>query len=162
MTTDECLRCLGIRDATCVVHFDVPTSSKLFGSRLSCMMQNFRNLSEHVNICWIRSLLPVYMNALTLATFIIGFLHPICFVPPQDPADSCPPAIRSLLLVSERNARHVSGLLRYLRRTNAFLPSELLSFAEGIHVACEDQKTTRPLCSYLKSFGVCRWDVCLL
>ncbi|CAK6977923.1 putative ATP-dependent RNA helicase TDRD12 [Scomber scombrus] len=124
VTTNECLRCLGIRDATCVVHYGFPTSPKLFGSRLFCMADNFRNLSERVSS--------------------------------QDQTQSCPHATRSVLLISERNARHVVGVLRYLGRTNALLPPELLSFAQGIHVAREDQKTNRPLCSYLKSFGVCR------
>lgn len=74
----------------------------------------------------------------------------------QDQTESRPHVSRSVLLISERNARHVVGVLRYLGRTNAPLPPELLSFAHGVHVAREDQKTNRPLCSYLKSFGVCR------
>ncbi|KAM7397264.1 hypothetical protein PAMP_020249 [Pampus punctatissimus] len=124
VTTNECLRCLGIRDATCVVHYGFPSSPKLFGSRLFCMAENFRNLSE------------------------------------RDQIESCPHVTRSVLLISERNARHVTGVLRYLGRTNALLPPELLSFARGVHVAREDQKTNRPLCSYLKSFGVCRKEDC--
>ncbi|XP_035521694.1 putative ATP-dependent RNA helicase TDRD12 [Morone saxatilis] len=122
--TNECLKCLGIRDATCVVHYGFPTSPKVFGSRLFCMAENFRNLSERV--------------------------------PSQDQAESCPPPTRSVLLISDRNARHIVGVLRYLVRANTVLPPELLSFARGIHVAREDQKTHRPLCSSLKSFGVCR------
>ncbi|XP_071316534.1 putative ATP-dependent RNA helicase TDRD12 isoform X3 [Trachinotus anak] len=124
VTTNECLKCFGIRDATCVVHYGFPTSPKLFGSRVFCMAENFRNLSERVSS--------------------------------QDQTDSCPHVTRSVLLISERNARHVVGVLRYLGRTNATLPPELLSFAQGVHVVREDQKTNRPLCSYLKSFGVCR------
>ncbi|XP_070686471.1 putative ATP-dependent RNA helicase TDRD12 [Pempheris klunzingeri] len=124
VSTSDCLSCLGIRDATCVVHYAFPTSPKVFGSRLFCMADNFRNLSERVSS--------------------------------QDQTESCRPPSRSVLLISERNARHVVGVLRYLVRTNAPLPPELLSFAQGVHVAREDQKTHRPLCSYLKSFGVCR------
>uniref|UniRef100_A0A8D3E4K2 RNA helicase n=1 Tax=Scophthalmus maximus TaxID=52904 RepID=A0A8D3E4K2_SCOMX len=120
VTTHECLKCFGIRDATCIVHYGFPTSPKLFGSRLYCMSENFRNLSE------------------------------------RDQAKSCPHVTRSVLLISERNARHIVGVLRYLGRTNAVLPPELLTFAQGLHVAREDLKTNRPLCSYLKSFGVCR------
>ncbi|GAA6227719.1 putative ATP-dependent RNA helicase TDRD12 [Lates japonicus] len=120
VTTHECLKCFGIRDATCVVHYSFPTSPKVFGSRLFCMAENFRNLSE------------------------------------RDQTESRPHVSRSVLLISERNARHVVGVLRYLGRTNAPLPPELLSFAQGVHVVREDQKTNRPLCSYLKSFGVCR------
>ncbi|XP_070764009.1 putative ATP-dependent RNA helicase TDRD12 [Enoplosus armatus] len=124
VTTNECLKCLGIRDATCVVHYGFPTSPKVFGSRLFCMAENFRNLSERSSS--------------------------------KDQTGSCPHLTRSVLLFSERNACHVVGILHYLVRTNAPLPPELLSFAHGVHVARKDQKTNRPLCSYLKSLGVCR------
>ncbi|KAM7003443.1 putative ATP-dependent RNA helicase TDRD12 [Tautogolabrus adspersus] len=120
VTTNECLKSFGIRDATCVVHFSFPTSPKVFGSRLFCMAENFRNLSE------------------------------------RDQSESSPSLMKSVLLISERNARHVVGVLRYLTRTNAPLPSELRSFAQGVHTAREDQKTNRPLCKRIKSFGVCR------
>ncbi|KAM6926635.1 putative ATP-dependent RNA helicase TDRD12 [Lycodopsis pacificus] len=120
VTTTECLKCLGVGDASCVVHYGFPTSPKQFGGRLSFMAENFRNLSE------------------------------------RDQTRSLPRPTRSVLLISERNAGHVVGVLRYLRRTSAPLPPELLAFAQGVHVAREDQKTNRPLCSYLKSFGVCR------
>ncbi|XP_059190875.1 putative ATP-dependent RNA helicase TDRD12 [Centropristis striata] len=123
VTTNECLKCLGIRDATCVVHYGFPTSPKVFGSRLFSMAANFRNISERVTS--------------------------------QDQAAS-PHPTRSVLLISERNACHVVGLLRYLERTAALLPAELLSFAQGVNVVREEQKTNKPLCSYLKSFGVCK------
>uniref|UniRef100_A0A3B5A0V1 RNA helicase n=1 Tax=Stegastes partitus TaxID=144197 RepID=A0A3B5A0V1_9TELE len=113
VTTNDCVKCLGIRDATCVVHYGFPTSPKLFGSRLFCMAENFRNLSEQTG--------------------------------------KKQPDLRTIL-----NARHVVGILRYLGRTNALLPPELLSFAQGIQEAREDQKMNSPLCSYVKSFGVCR------
>uniref|UniRef100_A0A3Q0T222 RNA helicase n=1 Tax=Amphilophus citrinellus TaxID=61819 RepID=A0A3Q0T222_AMPCI len=116
VTTNDCLKCLGIRDATCVIHYSFPSSPKLFGIRLFCMVENFRNLSTR----------------------------------------SCHRVTRSVLLISERNARHVNEVLRYLRRTNALLPPDLLTFAQGVRVAREGQKMDRPLCSYLKSFGVCR------
>ncbi|XP_078112566.1 putative ATP-dependent RNA helicase TDRD12 [Sander vitreus] len=123
VTNNECLKCLGIRDATCVVHYGFPTSPKVFGERLFCMAENFRNFSERGSS--------------------------------QDQARSPHPS-RSVLLISERNAGHVVGVLRYLGRTNAPLPPELLSFAQGVHAARENQKTNKSFCSYLKSFGVCR------
>ncbi|KAM3609762.1 uncharacterized protein V6R79_019935 [Siganus canaliculatus] len=119
VTTSECLQCLGIRDATCVVHHSFPSSPRAFGGRLSCMADNFRNLST------------------------------------RDQRENRGP-LRSVLLISDRNARHVVGVLRYLERTNAPLPPELLTFAQGVASAREAQKTSRPVCSYLKSFGVCR------
>ncbi|XP_068168743.1 putative ATP-dependent RNA helicase TDRD12 [Antennarius striatus] len=74
----------------------------------------------------------------------------------RDQADSCTGLTKSVLLISDRNAHHIIGLLRYLERTNASLPPELLTFSQEVHMAREDQKTSMPLCSYLKSFGVCR------
>ncbi|XP_016427110.1 putative ATP-dependent RNA helicase TDRD12, partial [Sinocyclocheilus rhinocerous] len=120
VTTNDCLKALGIRDATCVVHYGFPSSPKLFGSRLFCLSENFRNL------------------------------------PDMDHAESSSPAAQSVLLLSELNARHVCGVLRYLRRSGALLPPELLQFALGVQQAKEEQKTDRPLCSSLKSFGFCR------
>lgn len=78
---------------------------------------------------------------------------------PQDQTDSDSPVSRSVLLISERNARHVVGVLRYLERTDAPLSPVLFSFAEGVHVAREDQKTDRPFCSHLKRFGFCRYGL---
>ncbi|XP_061620973.1 putative ATP-dependent RNA helicase TDRD12 isoform X2 [Phyllopteryx taeniolatus] len=126
--TSECLRCLALTDATCVVHFGFPRSPKMFGSRLFCMSSNFRNLSE----------------------------------PPssQNTTSKGPKVCKSLLLVSERNAQHVGGLVRYLKRSHALLPAELLAFAEAADEAQEEGKTERPLCCHLKSFGVCRFSVC--
>uniref|UniRef100_A0A3Q3A4F7 RNA helicase n=1 Tax=Kryptolebias marmoratus TaxID=37003 RepID=A0A3Q3A4F7_KRYMA len=118
VTTNDCLKCLGIKDATCLIHHGFPTSPKVFGSRLFCMAENFRNLCEGSNS----------------------------------------QVLRSVLLPSERNASHIVGVLRYLKRTNALLPPELLAFAQGVHAAREDQKMDRPLCSYLKRFGFCSKD----
>ncbi|CAB1322821.1 unnamed protein product [Coregonus sp. 'balchen'] len=121
VTTNECMKSLGIRDATCVVHYGFPSSPKLFGSRLFCMSQNFQNLSDK-----------------------------------ERAAENTAHPAKSVLLLSERNARHVIGVLRYLKRTEASLPPELLHFAQGVLQAKEEQKSDRPLCSYLKSFGFCR------
>ncbi|XP_055011721.1 putative ATP-dependent RNA helicase TDRD12 isoform X2 [Boleophthalmus pectinirostris] len=123
VTTNECLRCLGIHDASCIIHYGFPSSPRNFGSRLFSMVKNFRNLTEPGS---------------------------------QDKTDTGRCLSRSVLIISERNARHVVGVLRYLGRTSAPLPPELLSFAQSVNVAREDQKTNRPLCSYLKSFGTCR------
>lgn len=67
------------------------------------------------------------------------------------------PAVRSVLLLSEQNARHVCGVLRYLKRTDTTLPPELLEFALGVQQAKEQLKADRALCSYLKSLGYCRY-----
>uniref|UniRef100_A0A8C8IWU4 RNA helicase n=1 Tax=Oncorhynchus tshawytscha TaxID=74940 RepID=A0A8C8IWU4_ONCTS len=120
VTTNECMKSLGICDATCVVHYGFPSSPKLFGSRLFCMSQNFQNLSD------------------------------------KRAAESTSHPAKSVLLLSERNARHVIGVLRYLKRTEASLPPELLHFAQGVLRAKEEQKSDKPLCRYLKSFGFCR------
>lgn len=48
------------------------------------------------------------------------------------------------------------GILPFLERAGAQLPPPLLSFVQGVLAAREKQKVDRPLCSYLKSMGVCR------
>ncbi|KAL0968592.1 hypothetical protein UPYG_G00268950 [Umbra pygmaea] len=121
VTNNECMKALGIRDATCIVHYSFPITPKLFGSRLFCMSQNFQNLSD-------------------MDSGVENQAH----------------LTKSVLLLSEKNARHVIGVLRYLKRTEALLPTELMHFAEGVQQAKEEQKTERPLCLYLKSFGFCR------
>ncbi|XP_072527941.1 putative ATP-dependent RNA helicase TDRD12 isoform X2 [Salminus brasiliensis] len=121
VTTNDCMKALGIRDATCVVHYGFPGSPKLFGNRLFCMSDNFQNLADKDT---------------------------------NTESSSC--VVRSLLLLSEQNARHVSGVLRYLKRTGAPLPPELLQFSQGVQQAKEEQKINRALCSHLKSFGFCR------
>ncbi|XP_029951623.1 putative ATP-dependent RNA helicase TDRD12 [Salarias fasciatus] len=65
-------------------------------------------------------------------------------------------ATRSVLLVTEKSARHVTGLVRFLVRSGAPVPPELLALARDAQAAREDEKERRPLCSYLKSLGVCR------
>ncbi|XP_078257662.1 putative ATP-dependent RNA helicase TDRD12 [Rhinoraja longicauda] len=44
VTTDECLHALGITDATSVIHYSFPSSQEIFGARLCCMVDNFKNL----------------------------------------------------------------------------------------------------------------------
>ncbi|XP_076863509.1 putative ATP-dependent RNA helicase TDRD12 isoform X2 [Brachyhypopomus gauderio] len=122
VTTNDCLKALCIRDATCVVHYGFPSSPKVFGNRLFCMSHNFRNLSK------------MY----------------------QKGDEGPPPAVRSLLLLSEQCAPHVCGVLRFLRRAGAALPAELLRFAQGVQQAREERKTDRALCGHLKSLGFCR------
>ncbi|XP_075884804.1 putative ATP-dependent RNA helicase TDRD12 isoform X2 [Nelusetta ayraudi] len=126
VTSSECLKSLGIRDATCVVHYSFPASLRVFGRRLLCMADNFRDLSRRAS--------------------------------PQAEADGAPPPCRSLLLISEKNARHGVEILRFLTRAHVWLPPELLSFVQGVLVAREEQKLYQPFCGYLKSFGVCRDD----
>lgn len=81
-----------------------------------------------------------------------------CFsqAPLQTLTDVCPAPVQSVLFISERSTSHSVGILRYLERTCAQLPPQLLSFVQGVLAAREEQKMDRPLCSYLKTIGVCR------
>ncbi|XP_041123677.1 putative ATP-dependent RNA helicase TDRD12 [Polyodon spathula] len=117
--TNDCMKALGITDATCIVHFSFPSTPKMFGSRLCSMSENFRNLVEQ------NTLEQEFSNA------------------------------KSVLLLSEKNAGHVTGVLRYFEHADVKLPPELTHFAEGVLMAKEEQKSGRPLCKYLKCFGFC-------
>ncbi|XP_064438106.1 putative ATP-dependent RNA helicase TDRD12 [Mirounga angustirostris] len=72
------------------------------------------------------------------------------------PAEQGDKKTKSVLLLTERNACHAVGVLRYLERTDAKIPSELYEFTAGVLEAKEDKKARRPLCPYLKAFGFCK------
>ncbi|XP_037675684.1 putative ATP-dependent RNA helicase TDRD12 [Choloepus didactylus] len=72
------------------------------------------------------------------------------------PADQGDKKAKSVLLLTERNARHAVGVLRYLERADAKIPSELYKFTAGVLQAKEDGKARRPLCPCLKAFGFCK------
>ncbi|XP_006887932.1 PREDICTED: putative ATP-dependent RNA helicase TDRD12 [Elephantulus edwardii] len=72
------------------------------------------------------------------------------------PAEQRDNKTKSILLLTERNACHAVGVLRYLERADAKIPSELYQFTEGVLEAKEDKKARRPLCPYLKAFGFCK------
>nr|XP_045010819.1 putative ATP-dependent RNA helicase TDRD12 isoform X2 [Jaculus jaculus] len=72
------------------------------------------------------------------------------------PAEQGGKKTKSVLLLTERNASQAVGVLRYLERADAKIPSELYEFAKGVLEAKEDKKAGRPLCPYLKAFGFCK------
>uniref|UniRef100_A0A8C6I0K2 Putative ATP-dependent RNA helicase TDRD12 n=1 Tax=Mus spicilegus TaxID=10103 RepID=A0A8C6I0K2_MUSSI len=72
------------------------------------------------------------------------------------PAEQGDKKTKSVLLLTERNASHAVGILRYLERADAKIPSELYEFTAGVLEAKEDKKARRPLCPYLKAFGFCK------
>uniref|UniRef100_A0A8C8VTP7 Putative ATP-dependent RNA helicase TDRD12 n=1 Tax=Peromyscus maniculatus bairdii TaxID=230844 RepID=A0A8C8VTP7_PERMB len=72
------------------------------------------------------------------------------------PAEQGDKRTKSVLLLTERNASHAVGVLRYLERADAKIPSELYEFTAGVLEAKEDKKARRPLCPYLKTFGFCK------
>ncbi|XP_069919365.1 putative ATP-dependent RNA helicase TDRD12 [Oryctolagus cuniculus] len=72
------------------------------------------------------------------------------------PAEQGDRKTKSVLLLTERNASHAMGVLRYLERADAKVPSELYEFTAGVLEAKEDKKATSPLCPYLKAFGFCK------
>nr|XP_019598272.1 PREDICTED: putative ATP-dependent RNA helicase TDRD12 [Rhinolophus sinicus] len=72
------------------------------------------------------------------------------------PAEQGDKRTKSVLLLTERNACHAVGVLRYLERADAKIPSELYEFTAGLLEAKEDKKAGTPLCPYLKAFGFCK------
>ncbi|KGL90370.1 Tudor domain-containing protein 12, partial [Charadrius vociferus] len=117
--TDDCMQSLGITDATCVIHFSLP-SPRIFGQRLHSMSDNFCNVIEDSSV-----------------------------------DQECTKA-RSVILLTESSACHTLGILRYLQHAEAEIPPELHDFTAKMLEAEEDKKFSRPLCAYLKTFGICK------
>ncbi|XP_054055906.1 putative ATP-dependent RNA helicase TDRD12 [Rissa tridactyla] len=117
--TDDCMQSLGITDATCVIHFSLP-SPRIFGQRLHSMSDNFCNVIEDSSVDY------EYIKA------------------------------RSVILIAENSACHALGILRYLQHAEAEIPPELHDFTAKMLEAEEDKKFSRPLCAYLKIFGICK------
>ncbi|XP_053934528.1 putative ATP-dependent RNA helicase TDRD12 isoform X2 [Cuculus canorus] len=63
---------------------------------------------------------------------------------------------RSVLLLAESSACHALEILRYLQHAKAEIPPELCDITAKALEAEEDQKLSRPLCAYLKTFGICK------
>ncbi|NXW56580.1 RH20 helicase, partial [Eurystomus gularis] len=63
---------------------------------------------------------------------------------------------KSVILLTEHSACDALGILRYLQRAEAEIPPELLDFTAKTLEAEEDKKFSRPLCAYLKTFGICK------
>ncbi|KAF1648457.1 DEAD-box ATP-dependent RNA helicase 20, partial [Eudyptes chrysocome] len=63
---------------------------------------------------------------------------------------------RSVILLTENSACHALGILRYLQHAEAEIPPELRDFTAKMLEAEEDKKFSRPLCAYLKTFGICK------
>ncbi|XP_037847431.2 putative ATP-dependent RNA helicase TDRD12 isoform X2 [Chlorocebus sabaeus] len=72
------------------------------------------------------------------------------------PAEQGDKKAKSVLLLTEKDASHAVGVLRYLERADAKVPAELYEFTAGVLEAKEDKKAGRLLCPYLKAFGFCK------
>lgn len=160
--TDNCIPLLAITDATCVIHFNFPSSPKIFGGRLYCMSDHFQSLTEQVwstfylsVFRWCFSCNNIHSECVDCSGQSTTFILP----PPQPqgfPAEQGDRKTKSVLLLTEKNASYAVGVLHYLERADAKIPSELYEFTKGLLVAKEDRKARRPLCPSLKSFGFCK------
>lgn len=85
-------------------------------------------------------------------------MTPACVHPgvKGSPAEQGDRRTKSVLLLTERNASQAVGVLRYLERAEAKVPSELYEFTAGVLEAKEDKKAQSPLCLCLKAFGFCK------
>ncbi|NXR27461.1 DDX17 helicase, partial [Cinclus mexicanus] len=116
--TDDCLQSLGIRDATCVIHFSFP-SPGVFGQRLQSISDNF------------------------------------CTGIKDSAVDQEHTNAKSVILLTENSSCHAPGILHYLKHAEAEIPEELDLTARVLESE-ENEKSSRPLCAYLKTFGICR------
>ncbi|NXJ73189.1 DDX17 helicase, partial [Trogon melanurus] len=62
---------------------------------------------------------------------------------------------RSVILLTENSACNALGILRYLQHAEAEIPPELQDFTAKT-LEAEEHKWSRPLCHYLKTFGICK------
>ncbi|XP_054245450.1 putative ATP-dependent RNA helicase TDRD12 [Indicator indicator] len=116
--TDDCMQSLGITDATCVIHFSLP-SPRILGQRLHSMSDSFCNVVK-------ASVAQEYTKA------------------------------RSVILLTENNECRALEILQFLQHAGAEIPPELHSFTAKMLEAEEEKKLSRPLCAYLKTFGICK------
>uniref|UniRef100_A0A8C6YA12 RNA helicase n=1 Tax=Naja naja TaxID=35670 RepID=A0A8C6YA12_NAJNA len=65
---------------------------------------------------------------------------------------------KSILLLTEKNACHVVGVLNYLERAEAFIPPDLYNFTRGVLEAKEEKRSRQPFCSSIKSYGICKFS----
>ncbi|KAM8982960.1 putative ATP-dependent RNA helicase TDRD12 [Ara ararauna] len=63
---------------------------------------------------------------------------------------------RSVILLTENNDCDTLGILRFLQHAEAEIPPELHDFTAKMLEAEEVKKFSRPLCAYLKTFGICK------
>ncbi|XP_065704501.1 putative ATP-dependent RNA helicase TDRD12 isoform X1 [Patagioenas fasciata] len=63
---------------------------------------------------------------------------------------------RSVILLTEDSACHAPGILHYLQHAEAEIPPELHAITAKVLEAEEEKKLSRPLCAYLKTFGICK------
>ncbi|KFV42003.1 Tudor domain-containing protein 12, partial [Tyto alba] len=79
-----------------------------------------------------------------------------CNVIKNSSVDQEYPKTRSVFLLTENSECHELGILRYLQRAAAEIPPELHDFTAKMLEAEENKKFSRPLCAYLKTFGICK------
>ncbi|NXK48384.1 DBP2 helicase, partial [Chauna torquata] len=63
---------------------------------------------------------------------------------------------KSVILLTENNACHTLGILRFLKRAEAEIPPKLHDYVARMLEAEEEKKSARPLCTFLKTFGICK------
>ncbi|NWY71169.1 DDX17 helicase, partial [Erithacus rubecula] len=117
--TDDCLQSLGIRDATCVIHFSFP-SLGVFGQRLQSMSDNF------------------------------------CTGVKDSAVDQEHTKGKSVILLTENSSCHAPEILHYLKHAEAEIPEEFYDLTAKVLESEEKEKSSRPLCASLKTFGICR------
>ncbi|NWV81994.1 DDX17 helicase, partial [Dasyornis broadbenti] len=63
---------------------------------------------------------------------------------------------KSIILLTENSSCHAPEILHYLKHAEAEIPEELQDLASGVWQSEQDEKFSRPLCAFLKTFGICK------
>ncbi|NWV52858.1 DBP2 helicase, partial [Daphoenositta chrysoptera] len=63
---------------------------------------------------------------------------------------------KSVILLTENSSCHAPRILHCLKHAEAEIPEELCDSTARVLESEENEKISRPLCAYLKTFGICR------
>ncbi|NWU03700.1 DBP2 helicase, partial [Urocynchramus pylzowi] len=63
---------------------------------------------------------------------------------------------KSVILVTENSSCHAPGILYYLKHAEVEIPEEVYDLTARVQEFEKDDEFSRPLCAFLKAFGICR------
>ncbi|XP_069822293.1 putative ATP-dependent RNA helicase TDRD12 isoform X2 [Dendropsophus ebraccatus] len=107
--------------------------------------------------CIIHYSFPENVGVLSRRLFsLMDYIH--CKIDKISMEDDDYSRAKSVLLMTEKNAKYAIDLLKTLQQAQAEVPPELLALVQGLLQAWENKKQDKDLCRSLKTFGYCNQD----